>query len=157
MLAATITRREPKTAGVLLWWSWVFISLFFFLVGSDMGFALYRRFFVPADGSPVSFIYYFLIRTCSAIISVAKKGHQIGVTILWFRAATLFSGRWTDSWRNQIFGLSFSLNSLRALTLLLCTWKTAMKIWSRWFCKIKNKTKNKMTEISSFLISLWIG
>ncbi|XP_069864969.1 rhomboid-related protein 2 isoform X2 [Dipodomys merriami] len=28
-------------------------------VGSDMGFALYRRFFVPANGSPVSFAAHF--------------------------------------------------------------------------------------------------
>lgn len=59
VLAAAVTGRDPKTPGALLWRRWGFISLCFFLVMSDMGFALYRRFFVPANGSPVSSAYFF--------------------------------------------------------------------------------------------------
>ncbi|XP_037356613.1 rhomboid-related protein 2 [Talpa occidentalis] len=42
------------------------------IVGSDMGFALYRRFFVPASGSPVSF---------AAHIAGGFAGMSIGYTV----------------------------------------------------------------------------
>ncbi|XP_004678881.1 PREDICTED: rhomboid-related protein 2 [Condylura cristata] len=42
------------------------------IVGSDMGFALYRRFFVPANGSPVSF---------AAHIAGGFAGMSIGYTV----------------------------------------------------------------------------
>lgn len=34
------------------------------LVALDMGFALYRRFFVPANGSPVSLLSFFMLDAC---------------------------------------------------------------------------------------------
>uniref|UniRef100_A0A8C8ZXE2 Rhomboid-related protein 2 n=1 Tax=Prolemur simus TaxID=1328070 RepID=A0A8C8ZXE2_PROSS len=52
--------------------SWGFIRVFFLLVASDMGFALYRRFFVPANGSPVSF---------AAHIAGGFAGMSIGYTV----------------------------------------------------------------------------
>ncbi|KAF5910300.1 hypothetical protein HPG69_014532 [Diceros bicornis minor] len=42
------------------------------IIGSDMGFALYRRFFVPANGSPVSF---------AAHIAGGFAGMSIGYTV----------------------------------------------------------------------------
>lgn len=72
MLAATILRGEPEATGVVVWRSWGFIRLFSLLVALDMGFALYRRFFVPANGSPVSF---------AAHIAGGFAGMSIGYTV----------------------------------------------------------------------------